>query len=115
MEIKTRENSSIFVIDVVGDMDLYSSFKLKELIDKLTGESVRKFIINLDEVAYIDSSGVGSLIYINSLCKKKDILFKIVNVKGTVRRVIELTKLLGYLPIANTEEDAIDLLSSNII
>ena len=111
MEIKTRERFSIFVIDVIGDMDLYSSFRLKELVDKLTNENVRKFIINLDEVAYIDSSGVGSLIYINSLCKKKDINFKIVNVKGTVKRVIELTKLLGYLPIANSEEDAIQLLS----
>ena len=111
MEIRTRENTSIFVIDVIGDMDLYSSFRLKELIDKLTGENIRKFIINLDEVAYIDSSGVGSLIYINSLCKKKDIHFKIVNVKGTVRRVIELTKLLGYLPISNSEDEAIQLLS----
>lgn len=111
MEIKTRENSSIFVIDVIGDMDLYSSFRLKELVDKLTNENVKKFIINLDEVSYIDSSGVGSLIYINSLCKKKDISFKIVNVKGTVKRVIELTKLLGYLPIANSEEDAVSLLS----
>ena len=110
MEIKTRENASVFVIDVIGDMDLYSSFRLKELVDWLTNENIKKFIINLDEVSYIDSSGVGSLIYINSLCKKKEIAFKIVNVKGTVRRVIELTKLLGYLPIANSEDDAIQLL-----
>ena len=107
MELKIRKNGEIYIIDVNGEMDLYNSYKLKELVMKMLEKNVKNFIINLDQVDYIDSSGIGALIYICSTMKKMNLKFAISNVHGSVKKVIELTKLMGYFPIANSVEEAL--------
>lgn len=107
MELKIRKNGEIYIIDVNGEMDLYNSYKLKELVMKMLEKNVKNFIINLEQVDYIDSSGIGALIYICSTMKKKNLKFAISNVHGSVKKVIELTKLMGYFPIANSVEEAL--------
>ena len=81
-------------------MDLYNSFRLKDVLGKMIQKNIRHFIINLDQVEYLDSSGIGALIYAHSELKKRKMLLRIVNVKGSVKKVIELTKLNGYFQIA---------------
>ena len=70
-------------------------------------KNVKKFIINLEQVDYIDSSGIGALIFICSTIKKMNLKLSISNVHGSVKKVIELTKLMGYFPISNSVEEAI--------
>lgn len=107
MDLKIRKNGEIYIIDVNGEMDLYNSYKLKELVMKMLEKNVKNFIINLEQVDYIDSSGIGALIYICSTMKKMNHKFAISNVHGSVKKVIELTKLMGYFPIANSVEEAL--------
>lgn len=107
MDLKIRKNGEIYIIDVNGEMDLYNSYKLKELVMKMLEKNVKNFIINLEQVDYIDSSGIGALIYICSTMKKVNLKFAISNVHGSVKKVIELTKLMGYFPIANSVEEAL--------
>ena len=107
MELKIRKNGEIYIIDVNGEMDLYNSYKLKELVMKMLEKSVKSFIINLEQVDYIDSSGIGALIYICSTIKKMNLKLAISNIHGSVKKVIELTKLMGYFPIANSVEEAL--------
>lgn len=107
MELKIRKNDNIYIVDVNGEMDLYNSYKLKELIMKMLEKKVSRFIINMDNVEYIDSSGIGALIYICSTIKKMNLHLMITNVKGSVKKVIELTKLMGYFPIKATLTEAV--------
>lgn len=107
MDLKIRKNGEIYIIDVNGEMDLYNSYKLKEVVMKMLEKNVKNFIINLEQVDYIDSSGIGALIYICSTMKKMNLKFAISNVHGSVKKVIELTKLMGYFPIANSVEEAL--------
>lgn len=107
MELKIRKNGFNYIIDVNGEMDLYNSYKLKELVMKMLEKKVRRFIINLENVDYIDSSGIGALIYICSTIKKLGLRLIITNIHGSVKKVIELTKLMGYFPITNSIEEAI--------
>lgn len=107
MELKIRKNGDNYIIDVNGEMDLYNSYKLKELVMKMLEKKVERFIINLENVDYIDSSGIGALIYICSTIKKMNFKLIISNIHGSVKKVIELTKLMGYFPIANSIEEAI--------
>ena len=107
MELKIRQNGEVYIIDVNGEMDLYNSYKLKELVTKMLEKNVKSFIINLEQVDYIDSSGIGALIYICSTLKKMNLKLAISNVHGSVKKVIELTKLTGYFPIANSLEEAL--------
>ena len=107
MELKIRKNEDIYIIDVLGEMDLYNSYKLKELLMKMIEKKIEKFIINMDDVEYIDSSGIGALIYITSTIKKMNLKLSITNVHGSVKKVIELTKLSNFFPILPNLEEAI--------
>ncbi len=107
MEIKIRRSSTIYIIDINGDMDMYNAYKVKDIVNKMIERDIHNFVINLDNVNYIDSSGIGALIYVHSELKKRDMKLRIANVKGTVKKVIELTKLMGYFKIADSVENAI--------
>ncbi|CEM62626.1 anti-sigma factor antagonist [Treponema phagedenis] len=107
MELKIRKNREVYIVDVSGEMDLYNSYKLKELVMKMLERQVQCVIINLEEVDYIDSSGIGALIYICSTMKKMSLKLFITNIHGSVKKVIELTKLMGYFPITNSLEEAL--------
>jgi len=107
MDLKIRKNGESYIIDVNGEMDLYNSYKLKELVMKMLEKKVERFIINLENVDYIDSSGIGALIYICSTIKKMGFKLIITNIHGSVKKVIELTKLMGYFPISPTIDDAL--------
>ena len=108
MELKIRKSGETYIIDVNGEMDLYNSYKLKELVMKMLEKKVERFIINLENVDYIDSSGIGALIYICSTIKKMNLKLVITNIHGSVKKVIELTKLMGYFPITQSIEEALE-------
>ncbi|RKX73724.1 MAG: anti-sigma F factor antagonist [Spirochaetes bacterium] len=107
MEIKLRRYSSIYIVDISGEMDMYNAGDVKKVINVMIRKNIQYYIINLEYVGYIDSSGIGALIYIHSQLKKRNMVLRIVNVKGTVKKVIELTKITGYLQIAQSLEDGI--------
>ena len=110
MELKMRKNKDVFIIDVSGEMDLYNSYKLKELVMKMMERQVKSVVINMEEVDYIDSSGIGALIHIYSTMKKASCQLYMTNIHGSVKKVIELTKLMGYFPITNSLEEALQKL-----
>ncbi|MDR1143937.1 MAG: anti-sigma factor antagonist [Spirochaetaceae bacterium] len=112
MELKIRKNAAIYIIDVLGEMDLYNSYKLKELLMKMIEKKIEQFVINMEDVEYIDSSGIGALIYITSTIKKMNLKLGITNVHGSVKKVIELTKLSGFFPIVPTLEEAVKAMES---
>ncbi len=112
MELKIRKNGDTYIIDVNGEMDLYNSYKLKELVMKMLEKKVERYIVNLQGVDYIDSSGIGALIYICSTIKKLNLKLTIANIHGSVKKVIELTKLMGYFPISASMEEALKKMES---
>ena len=112
MELKIRKNENIYIVDVLGEMDLYNSYKLKELLMKMIEKKIEKYIINMGDVEYIDSSGIGALIYITSTIKKMNLRLSIINVHGSVKKVIELTKLTSFFPILPSLEEAIKSLGT---
>jgi len=107
LEIKVRKSGNVYIIDIEGEMDLYNAFKLKELVGKMLEKGISMFIVNMEKVDYIDSSGIGALIYVSSALKKKSARFMITTVHGSVKKVIELTKLTGYFPMRETLKEGI--------
>lgn len=114
MELKLRKAGAIYVIDVTGEMDLYNAFKLKDLVRKMIDGKVTSYILNLEKVTYLDSSGIGSLLYVHSELKKRGLPLRIVGVTGSVRKVIELTKLMEYFPIVADLGTALQQLKQNV-
>lgn len=111
MELGLRRYKEIYIVDVKGDLDLYNAHELKDVVNKLMNKNVEKLVINMENVDYIDSSGVGALIHIFTTLKKRAAHLKIAKVHGSVAKVIKLTKLMGYFPIVDNLNVALHQLS----
>ena len=107
MEIKLKKYSTTYIIEIVGDMDLYSAFELKNIIAKMMAKDIENYVVDLAKVDYIDSSGIGVLIHVYSTIKKSNRTLKIANVHGSVEKVIKLTKLSQYFPIVGSVKEAL--------
>ncbi|HBE04018.1 MAG: anti-anti-sigma factor [Spirochaetes bacterium GWF1_41_5] len=107
MEIKTREREGIIIFDITGEIDLYNAPEIKDSIKKQIDQGHKKIIINLENVSYIDSSGIGALISSLSNLKKIGGGLKIINVYDSVKKVFELTKLTSFFQIFNNEDEAV--------
>lgn len=101
-----RVKPGVNLISLAGEMDMYNFHELKERVAKLFASGSDPLILDLKGLKYIDSSGVSVLIFVFTQAKKAGIPVWFANVQGTVRKVIELTSLLNFFPIAESVEHA---------
>ena len=107
MDISSRAKGEVVVLDISGEIDLYNAPEIKDIVNKLIEQKKYNVIINLKEVTYIDSSGIGALISSLSNLKKYQGGLKIINVFASVKKVFELTKLTSFFEIYDSEEEAV--------
>ncbi|MBN8219047.1 MAG: STAS domain-containing protein [Spirochaetes bacterium] len=107
MEIKTRVVDGIVILDIDGEIDLYNAPEIKGTIKQQMDGGHKKIIVNLENVSYIDSSGIGALISSLSNLKKIGGGLKIMHVYDSVRKVFELTKLTSFFEIYDSEDEAV--------
>ena len=110
MDLSIRFFNESCIIDVAGEIDLYNAFRLEDAVYAVMEKKVCSFVFNLKRVKYIDSSGVGALLSINAMLTKNALAFRIVSVPPAVMKVMELTRLIGFLPLERTEIEALDSL-----
>ena len=109
MEFNVKEiEKDINLITLSGELDMYTSPSLKEFIDNVDNRQVDVYIIDCEELTYLDSSGVSTLIYAYSKFQKRRLGLWFVNINGSVQKVIELTKLEGFLPISDSIETVLE-------
>ena len=112
MEINRVNLDGIVVVELKEELDLFHSSKLRSYFSTLFEESSKKIILNFQHVTYIDSSGIGVLLHIFKQSKEKQVRTLFTNINGSVKKVIELTKLNDYFPIFPTQEDAVEKLNT---
>lgn len=95
------------VIDIIGELNLYSTPHLKSIMNKLIENERIKFILNTDKLNYIDSSGLGVFLNIQSKLLKMGGYIHICAPTTQVMSILELTKLKSMLKIYRTIEDSI--------
>jgi anti-anti-sigma factor len=66
--------------------------------------------MDLSEVQYIDSSGLGSLLVGHRLCKNSEGLFILTNMNENITRLIHISQLEEVLNIVPTNDEAVDLI-----
>ena len=104
MEIFEKEKNNIVVLSIKGEIDLYNALDIKNKINDLINAKKLNIVINLNDVSYIDSSGIGALISSLANLKKYQGQMKICNVHSSVQKVFELTKLTSFFQIFDNEE-----------
>jgi len=108
MEISVKDEGHAAIIKVQGDIDLYSSPKVRQtILECVKKAEAEKILIDMTGVAYIDSSGVASLIEGLQLSKQKNKNFAIFGLTARARAVIELARLDKIFKIFLSEAEAL--------
>lgn len=95
------------IIDIIGELNLYSTPHLKSIFSKLTENGKIKLILNTDKLNYIDSSGLGVFLNVQSKLLKMGGYIHICAPTTQVMSILELTKLKSMLKIFKTLEDSL--------
>ncbi len=108
MEVNVISHSpTISVIAVSGEIDMYNADQLKSAISDLFQDGRTAVVLDLSELVYIDSSGIGVLIFAVSQARRAEIPLWLAGIHGTPRKIIKLTSLLEFFPVVDTVQDAI--------
>ncbi len=107
LQISTRLVGEVAVIDVAGRIALgEDSAKLRQQVRELTGQGKRKILLNLRNVGYIDSSGLGELVNAYTTARNQGGQLKLVDVSKRVHDLLQMTKLHLVLEIEADEASA---------
>ena len=95
MKASTRQMDSITIVDVSGRITLgEGSGVLRDTIRELVGKGNKKILLNLGDVTYIDSSGIGGLVSAFTTVRNQGGELKLLNLTRKVHDLLQITKLL---------------------
>jgi anti-sigma B factor antagonist len=102
-----RVDSDIAVVTVSGEVDVSTSGALRTgLLRVLTDEAYRGLVVNLANVNFIDSTGVGVLVGVWHRVRGTDCL-ALAAPSRQARNILETTGLMKVLPVYDTEAEAV--------
>jgi anti-sigma B factor antagonist len=108
MEIRERAVDGVTVLDLSGKIILgEGDVAVKERIKDLLADGQRKILLNLANVTYIDSAGLGALIGSYATVKRENGHMKLVNLTKRVQDLLAITKLITVFETFDNEGDAI--------
>ena len=108
LSVELRMKNQAHIIDVQGEVDLYSSPTMREYILKtIKQQQPRTLIIELSRVNYMDSSGIATLVEGLQLANEYQTKFKLVGLSSIVLEVFQLARLERVFAIYRTEEEAL--------
>ena len=108
MTFTTREVSGVTIVDLSGKITLgEGGVTLREEVRKLLGEGKKKIVLNLADVNYIDSSGLGELVSAYTAVKNGGGELKLLNLTSKVRDLLVITKLVTVFDVKDNEAAAV--------
>ena len=112
LAITSRFVSGVVIVDMCGRL-CFLEVALREHINELLKEGHREFVLNLADVPYIDSFGLGQLVTIWSSIRSKDGRLILLRPTDHVRHLLQITKLDTIFPIAVEEFQAVRSVRTN--
>jgi anti-sigma B factor antagonist len=108
LTINTREVAHVTILDVSGRIVLGDEIgQLRDAVRSLVTEGKKKIILNLADVDYIDSSGVGELVGCFTTVRNAGGELKLLNLSQKVHDVLHVTKLYTVFDIRDDEFTAV--------
>jgi anti-sigma B factor antagonist len=108
MQIDERTVSEVTVLDLKGKITLNEGDEvLKDKINSLIMQGKKKILLNLAEVPYIDSAGLGEIVRTYTTVSRQGGQLKLVNLTKRITDLLMITKLLTVFETFEVEQDAI--------
>ena len=108
LKIDTREVAHVAILDVKGRIVLGEEIgELRAAVRSLVADGKKKIILNLADVDYLDSSGVGELVGCFTTVRNAGGELKLLNLSQKVHDVLHVTKLYTVFDIRDNEFTAV--------
>lgn len=108
MQLERRDVGDVTVIDVSGKLTLTDgSGTLKEKVTSAIFEGRKKIVLNLANLTYVDSAGLGEMVSCHSTVSKGGGSVKLANTTGRLKDLLTVTKLVTVFDAYDTEAQAI--------
>jgi anti-sigma B factor antagonist len=108
MKIKTRQVDGVTILDLSGRITLgEGSVTLRDAIRDLLAKGEKSILLNLNDVSYIDSSGLGELVSAFTSVKNAGGELKLLNLTHKVKDLLQITKLYTVFEVKDDEASAV--------
>jgi anti-sigma B factor antagonist len=108
LTVKTRKADNVVIVDMSGRLTIGEpTLLLRETIRVLINDGNRLFILNLGEVSYIDSSGLGELVSLFTTVRNRQGDVKLLNLTAKAKDLLQMTKLLTVFDTYDDESKAL--------
>jgi anti-sigma B factor antagonist len=114
MQITERAVGDVTIVDVAGKITLGEGGDtvLKDKLRSLVQQGRRKLLLNLANVSYIDSAGLGAVVQSYTTVTNQGGTLKLVNVTKRIKDLLAITKLLTVFDTFDNEAEAVTSFST---
>jgi len=114
MEIEERTTGDVVVLDIKGRVQLGEGDEmLKDKVNSLLNQGRKKIVLNLAEVPYIDSAGLGEVVRTFTTVSRQGGQLKLLNLTKRITDLLAITKLLTVFDTYDSEQDAVQSFSAS--
>jgi anti-sigma B factor antagonist len=108
VKLSTRQVGDVTVIDAVGRITLgEGASTFRDTIRNLASNGTKKMLLNLAEVSYIDSSGIGEMVSGFTTVTNQGGVLKLLSLTKRVKDLLQITKLYTVFDVFDDEPTAI--------
>ena len=109
MNASTRQIQDVTIVDLSGQIKLgEGSSVLRETVKDLLSKGHKKILLNLGQITYIDSSGIGELISAFTSVRNQGGELKLLHLTKKVHDLLQITKLYTVFDIKDDEASALE-------
>jgi anti-sigma B factor antagonist len=108
MQIEERVVNDVTILDLKGKITLGEGDEvLKDKINSLILQNRKRILLNLEDVPYIDSAGLGEIVRTYTTVSRQGGQLKLVNLTKRITDLLSITKLLTVFETFDTEPEAL--------
>jgi anti-sigma B factor antagonist len=107
LKLGHHARDGIEVIDVQGEIDIYTAPRLRELLIDLVSQGEYRLVVNLDKVGFLDSTGLGVLVGGLKRVRVHDGSLDLVCTQQRILKIFRITGLTDVFGIYETVDQAI--------
>jgi anti-sigma B factor antagonist len=114
MQIEERSVGDVVVLDLKGKITLGEGDELlKDKVNSLVNQGQKKIVLNLADVPYIDSAGLGEIVRTYTTVSRQGGNLKLLNLTKRITDLLSITKLLTVFETYDSENEAIRSFSAS--
>lgn len=114
MQIEERKTGDVVVLDLKGRVMLGEGDELlKDKVNSLLQQGSKKLILNLADVPYIDSAGLGEIVRTFTTVSRQGGTLKLLNLTKRITDLLAITKLLTVFDVYDSESEAVQSFSAS--